>query len=97
MRRATWTPGIWFLAESCHLGWGAFVCFITFHYALPWWVFLIETGVAAVKEFIVDPLWEKDTLGDGAIDFAFYELGIPVAALAFWAVPIWLWFLALWR
>jgi hypothetical protein len=83
--RMTWTPGIWFLAESCHLGWGSFACLIVFHAGLPWWVFAILIGVAAVKEFLVDPVWEGDILRDGAIDFAFYVAGLPVAWLT-WLV-----------
>jgi hypothetical protein len=91
-KRVGWTPSEWFDAESAHLGWASFAWFVALHFAMPWWVFGILIGLAFLKEFLVDPLWEKDSLYDGAIDFAFYLGGIPVASLAFYAVPIWMWF-----
>ena len=67
-----WTPTLEFCAQSCHLGWGAFVVLGSLYHGWYWWVIAVFVAVAAAKEFVFDIVVEQDAWSSSFRDFAFY-------------------------
>jgi hypothetical protein len=77
------------LAQFAHVGWGAFLALAVGKFTHAYIGFLVVLAVAAIKEFIFDPLTETPGLSGGLKgdeeDFLFWlvgaGLGMLVAAL----------------
>jgi hypothetical protein len=70
------------VAQYAHFFAGATVFFIIGRFSHTWMFYLLPVGVglAALKEFIIDPRTENEaTRGSDLEDFCFYLLGMAVA------------------
>ena len=92
--KVTWQPSANFLAQSCHLGWGAFAVSASLFRGLPWLIPVLVI-VAAIKEFWADIFWlesghtpvgelASDTWQGSTLDFCMYLLGGLIGWLTWW-------------
>jgi hypothetical protein len=81
-----WDPTNEFLAQSCHIGWGAFLSLILCLIG-PWWFAPVAlVSGSFLKEFVVDLYWlhETTTWQAETADFGFTCLGVGLGILTWW-------------
>ncbi len=81
---ASWMPSANVDAQAAHVGWGAFAVLFFGLLWGPFWAWGILAAFVCLKEFVFDLVVEKDSLADGWMDAAFYNVGGLLGMLARW-------------
>ena len=80
-----WVPGPNFLAQSAHVGWGAFILLaLTVLGVRPWLAWTCFLSGVVFKETFIDTWMEGTTLKEELGDVAFYSAG---GLLGCWLTP----------
>jgi hypothetical protein len=79
--RLNWMPSANVGAQAAHLCAAAMIVFFfpACLNASVWYGTVTALAFAVVKEFVIDPLLEGDSLSDGLLDASFYAIGTATA------------------